>query len=122
MDTISLLNDHRGLMTRPPRTAPKKAKQFVPIYLAEWLERLGVRPVELVKAEIINEGYLSQLRNGHKVRPSPGKLQQIGDFLGITWTMLYQPPPPAETIEKLEQFDAKTLARIMTPKKRSSGG
>lgn len=109
MDKISVGFDHRGMrkpaLKRPPR-------QYAPIYLAEWLAALGVKPVDLVKAEIISEGYLSHLRTGKKLNPSPGKLMQIGGFLKIQWTDLYRPPPSRDTLEQLESLDVTTLARI----------
>jgi hypothetical protein len=95
------------------RTAPKRPpKQYVPVYLAEWLTVLGVAPVDLVKAGVISEGYLSHLRAGKKVNPSPGKLMQIGTFLGIQWTDLYRPPPSRGALDEVGPLDPVTLARV----------
>jgi hypothetical protein len=77
MDITGRRFDHgavkRTVLKRPPR-------QYAPVYLAEWLRALQVAPVELVKAGVISEGYLSLLRSGKRINPSPGKLMQIGQL------------------------------------------
>jgi transcriptional regulator with XRE-family HTH domain len=101
--------DHGG-MKKPLQN--RHRSEFVPVYLAEWLTALGVAPVELVKAEVISEGYLSSLRSGRKVRPSPAKLKEIGTFLKIQWTDLYRPPPPKQVVEGIADLGAATVERI----------
>lgn len=89
-----------------------------PVYLAEWLTRLDVRPVELAKAGLLSEGYVSLLRSGKRVNPRPALLMKIGEFLGITWTNLYRPPPSPSTIAEVEELDPRTLDRL---RKRQRG-
>jgi hypothetical protein len=109
MDITGRRFDHgavkRTVLKRPPR-------QYAPVYLAEWLRALQVAPVELVKAGVISEGYLSLLRSGKRINPSPGKLMQIGGFLRIQWTDLYRPPPSREALEEIGAVDPATLARM----------
>src|SRR6266496_1961431 len=109
MDTRSIRLDH-GRMTKAPQKRPPR--QYAPIYLAEWLDALGVAPVDLVKAAIISEGYLSLLRSGKRLNPSPGKLMKIGEFLKIEWTDLYKPPPSRQSLSEIGNVSETTLARI----------
>jgi transcriptional regulator with XRE-family HTH domain len=109
MDNALLGFDH-ARVSQPPKKRARK--QPVPVYLAEWLDFLEVAPVELVKAEVISEGYLSLLRNGKRVNPSPGKLMQIGTFLKIQWTDLYRRPPTAEAMSAIESLGVDTVERI----------
>jgi transcriptional regulator with XRE-family HTH domain len=102
--------------------APKKRspKQYAPVYLAEWLRILNVAPVELVKADVISEGYLSLLRNGRRLNPSPGKLMQIGAFLGIEWTDLYRLPPTADAVAGFDALGSATVDRIVRSRRRGT--
>jgi hypothetical protein len=115
MDNINSRFDHAG-MKKPAQKRPPRL--YAPVYLAEWLEALGVAPVELVKAGVISEGYLSLIRNNKRLNPSPGKLMQIGDFLKIKWTDLYRRPPTREALDQLDSVDEITLARIRTRLRR----
>lgn len=98
------------------RTRP----QFVPVYLAEWLVRLKVQPVELVKAGVISEGYLSLLRSGGRLNPSPGKLKVIAEFLGIHWTALYERPPSQEAVNEVKTLDNQTLAALQAASRKKA--
>lgn len=115
MDNSSIRFDHGGMKKAVKKRPPK---QYVPVYLAEWLTVLGVAPVDLVKAEVISEGYLSLLRNGKKLNPSPAKLMEIGGFLGIQWTDLYKRPPSQTALDEVDNFGAATLARIRSGSRR----
>jgi transcriptional regulator with XRE-family HTH domain len=111
MDTAPRRIDHDGMRKPSPKKRPPR--QYAPIYLAEWLAVLDVVPVELVKAGVISEGYLSNLRSGKRLNPSPGKLMQIGAFLQIEWTDLYRSPPSSEAIAGMEPLAGTTVERIL---------
>lgn len=110
--------DHNGFDHGGMKRAlhPQRRKQPAPVFIAEWLTYLGVKPVELVKADVLSEGYLSLLRSGKRINPSTDKLIRIGDFLGITWTDLYRQPPPGQVRDALRTFSPKTIERLQRPK------
>ena len=109
MDNLSPRFDHGGMKKAAAKRPPK---QYAPVYLNEWLTALGVKPTELAEAGLISASYVSNLKKGRKLNPSPGKLMQIGAFLKIQWTDLYRPPPSEKAIEELDTFAATTLNRI----------
>jgi transcriptional regulator with XRE-family HTH domain len=97
-------------MKKPLQKRPRP--EYVPVFLAEWIEKLNKRPVDLVDAGVISEGYLSLLRNGGRTNPSPGKLKQIGDYLGIDWRDMYRRPPSNEAVDEVEGLGPSTMAAI----------
>jgi transcriptional regulator with XRE-family HTH domain len=111
MDSEGRKSDPQG-MARARTT--QSSTQHARVYIAEWIEACGKNPVDLVKAEIISEGYLSLLRNGKRLNPSTAKLTQIGAFLGIEWTDLYREPPPREALDTLRGYSPNTLNRLRT--------
>lgn len=102
----------------PGSRSPRQQRSFARAYIREWLDHLGVRPVELVRAEIINEGYLSQLRSGQKTRPSIDKVAAIAEFLGVHWTDLYKPPPNRDIIREISTLHPDTVERIRRSRPR----
>ncbi len=105
---MSLLStDHAWMPSQRHREPPPK------LYIREWLLALGVRARDAHRGAGINEGYLSQLISGQKVKASAYTLKKIGDYLGMAdWTDLYKPPPSREAIRAASMLDPATLARF----------
>lgn len=99
---------------RSPRNVPQR--EFRKLYIGEWVRALGRRPVEVVRATGINEGYLSKLISGAKKNPSFDMLNQIADFLGIPVSYFNRPPPDRQFIEEASELDPKVLAKLMAPR------
>ena len=55
---------------------------------------------------------LSQLISGDKKNPTAAMLAEIGEYLGIPWNYLYQPPPPADFLEQLNAIDPNVAALL----------
>ena len=110
-------SDHRHMPRGYPRRRPQKAVQR--LFIGQWVRALGKRPVDVVRATGINEGYLSELIGGTKTNPSTALLRQIGDSLGIKWHYLYEPPPSKEFIRTATTLDPATLARLMDAQPRN---
>ena len=99
--------DHGEMPLQRPRKTPPK------LYIREWLVALGVRARDVSRGAGVNEGYLSQLISGQKLKASAYTLEKIGNFLGMAdWTDLYKPPPSREAIRAASMLDPNTLARF----------
>lgn len=73
---------------------------------------MGRRPVDVVRATGINEGYLSELIAGNKTNPSAEVLLEIADFLGIPMQYFYRPPPTREQLDQTAGIDPVVLAKL----------
>ncbi len=83
------------------------------LYIREWLVALGTRARDVSRGARINEGYLSQLISGQKIKASAATLKRIGDYLGLPdWTDLYKRPPSREAIKAAAMLNPATLARL----------
>ena len=100
-------------MPRKPVIARRKPRPVPPpLYIGEWIRALGMRPADVARATGRNEGYLSQLINGQKRRPSLGLQKEIADALGIPMMYFVTPPPPREVVEQAGAIDPGVLARL----------
>lgn len=82
-------------------------------YLAEWLARLGRRPVDLATYLDVGESYISNLRSEKRSNPSIGILLDISDWLGITVNDLFQPPPKAQSIKELRGYSPRAIEKLL---------
>jgi hypothetical protein len=95
------------------RMTPQRHREPPPeVFIGEWLHALGVRPRDVARGAHLNEGYLSQLISGQKIKPSTLTVKKIGDFLGMDWRDLYRRPPSAEVIKEAATLDPAILARL----------
>lgn len=115
MDTGKDPADHRFMVGRP-RNAPRRPQRGHTarggLFIGEWIRALGYRPVDVVRATGVNEGYLSELISGKKRNPSVSLLADIADFLGIPMGLLRRPPPDQEFIREAAAIDPAILSRL----------
>lgn len=106
------VSDYRG-MSKSPKTARRRVRREPPpVYIGEWIRALGRRPVDVVRATGMNEGYLSSLINGDKKNPSPALVAEIARALDIPAAYLYSPPPDRALIERTSWIAPDILARL----------
>jgi hypothetical protein len=103
MDTEVPTPDDWGMTFKPPKRGRR-------LFLGEWLDRLGRKPVDLADAVGVGESYISNLVNHRKKNPSSALMLDISEFLGIAVNDLYRPPPPRTAIESTRQLDPAQLA------------
>ena len=89
---------------------PKRT--YRPLYIGQWIIRLGRKPREVAAAAGIDESYLSNLISGEKRNPSAAVLFDISDVLGITVNDLYRPPPPASAVERAGELSPAQIAAL----------
>jgi len=103
-------------MRRP--TPPKRQQTASPLYLGPWLNRLGVKPVELCRGTGLTDAYVSELISGKKNNPSFNAIRDIADFLGIGIDQLRRPPPPEDAIESVGSLPASVIDRLRQGNRR----
>jgi transcriptional regulator with XRE-family HTH domain len=97
-------------MPKAARTSTRK------LYLSEWLDRLGRRPVDLARHLGVGESYVSNLRSEKRSNPSIYILIDISEFLGVTVNDLFMPPPKAGTIGELKTYSTSAVERLLAAK------
>lgn len=101
------------VMVRKPINARRRVPPVQPpLFIGEWIRALGARPADIARATGRNEGYLSELVNKGKTRPSLGFQQEIADALGIPVYYFQRPPPPREFIEQAKELDPAVIDRL----------
>ena len=99
-----------------PKTKKKAVQRpmrhFRLLYIGQWIRALGKRPVDVVRATGINEGYMSELISGGKKNPSGLVLVQIAEYLGIPLSYFYRPPPAQEVLDQVSEIDPAILSRL----------
>lgn len=94
-----------GLGSRPRRPNP-------PLYIGQWIRRLGLKQVDVARGARIGESYMSSIIKGDKY-PRPGILEDIAGAMGLTVEALKKPPPDDHAIRATAGLDAETLARLL---------
>ena len=112
MDMPNDSPDYRPMPKRPGKPPNPFKRQFRLLYVGQWIRALHKRPIDVVRATGINEGYLSELINGRKKNPSGHTLAQIADYLEIPMSYFYRPPPASETLNQLSDLDSAVLNRL----------
>lgn len=118
---FALRDDHRmarNIRSRRARAVIVTEGAEERLYLAEWLRAVDIRPAKLAAATEINEGYLSQLRNGKKTNPGRDVLKAIAAELGIDWKLLYEPPPNQSALDQLRKYGSAVIERLGREPKR----
>lgn len=90
------------------------------IYLAEWMDVLGVRPVDLEESTSITASYISNLSDpgGRRQNPSAIVMLEISEALGITVNDLYTKPPTASIVETLATISPAARQALLNAKPR----
>jgi transcriptional regulator with XRE-family HTH domain len=100
-------------MAQKPTNARRRARPVPPpLHIGEWIRALGMRPADIARATGRNEGYLSEIINGRKTRPSLGLQQEIADALGIPVHYFLRQPPPKDFIEEARMLDPAVIDRL----------
>ena len=88
-------------MAKVPRQPHKRpARPVGELFIGGWIRALGLQPRDVARQAPMNEGYLSQLINGRKKRPTFELLTVVAkaiNFLipGLNFTPdLFRQPPP----------------------------
>jgi transcriptional regulator with XRE-family HTH domain len=97
-------------MPRPPHI--RRPPQIAPLYLGQWLARLGIKPVELCRGTGLTDAYVSELISGKKINPSFNAIRDIADFLGVRIDELRRPPPPDDAVQSVGGLSPSTLDRL----------
>lgn len=93
--------------------APQRRREPQPkLFIGEWIHALGMRPRDVARGAGVNEGYLSQLISGQKIKATPGYVRKMANFLGIDWRDMYDPPPSREALRAAATINPATLARL----------
>lgn len=101
-----------GMPQKPTIARRRPRPASPPLHIGEWIRALGMRPADVARATGRNEGYLSEIINGRKTRPSLGLQQEIADAIGVPVHYFLRPPPPREVIEQAGSLDPSVLARL----------
>lgn len=111
------LPDNPRMAKRPkkPPAPPKMPAERIPLYVGEWIARLGRKPVDVARAVGIGESYLSSIKSQGRTNPSYSILFRIADELGITVDDLRRNPPPRSTVEAVSRLSAKAQERLFDP-------
>ena len=110
--------DHGRMTKRPkPKAQPirpplKLRPAAPPLFVGQWIRALGKTPREVAQGAPVNEGYLSEIINGRKKRPSIEVLNAIAVFLGIPRDKLHSPPPTKDVIEAARALGPSILDRL----------
>jgi hypothetical protein len=111
--TLPIEDDRRRLSTDHAWMPRQPSKDDQPeLFIGQWLSALGIRARDVARGAHINEGYLSQLISGDKVKPTAGMVKKIGDYLKIYWRDLYRRPPSRDVIKEASTLDPAVLARL----------
>lgn len=94
-----------GVGSRPRRPNP-------PLYIGQWIRRLGMRPVDVARGADIGESHMSLIISGKKY-PSAGVLEDIAATMGLTADALKKPPPDDAAIRAMAGLDPGTIARLI---------
>lgn len=86
--------------------------ELPPLFVGEWLARLGIKPTKIAADANVNEGYLSEVIAGGKRNPGRLWLAKVAKAAGIPPHYFNVPPPPVSAINALSQFDTATLDRL----------
>lgn len=101
-----------GMPQKPVKARRKPRPAAPPLHIGEWIRALGMRPADIARATGRNEGYLSEIINGKKTRPSLGLQKEIADAMGIPMQYFLMAPPPREVVEQAGALDPTVLARL----------
>lgn len=113
MDSLGGIHPNRA-MSSPPKKRKAKAPDLSnkPLYIGQWLARLGRRPREVCKGAGVDEGYMSQLISGEKDNPSAEMLRRISEELGISMNDLYKMPPEMDIAPGTHEMRPDQLATL----------
>lgn len=100
----------RGGLFRMP--APRKKPQFRKLFIGEWLNRLGKKPVEAANAIGVTEPYMSEIISGKKKNPGHAILFDLSEWLGISMNDFYRQPPSRAAVEAVENLNPSQLATL----------
>jgi transcriptional regulator with XRE-family HTH domain len=109
MDTEFPSSENRRMSVRGPA---KPQRRPPTLFIGQWVRALGYRPIDVVRATGLNEGYLSELIAGRKTNPSNAVLHTIATAIGIPWHYLLRPPPSPEFLEEAATLDPAVLVRL----------
>ena len=112
MDMTADSSNYRHMPKRPQKPAHAIRRQFRLLYVGQWIRALHKRPIDVVKATGINEGYLSELINGRKKNPSGHVLAAIAEYLEIPMSYFYKPPPAQEFLDQVSELDPAVLSKL----------
>lgn len=115
------LFDHRRMAKsprKPPAIAEKRPTERIPLYVSEWIARLGRRPGEVAKGAGIGESYISLLGSQKRDQPTPTVLFALADELGIKVDDFRHPPPPQSAIASIEQLSPAARAVLFGDRDR----
>ena len=80
-------------------------RTYRPIYLAQWMEALGRRPIDLAKPHTsVTASYISNLCSPARINPSAIVMLEISEALGVTVNDLYQKPPSSGLMDALASY------------------
>ena len=96
--------------SRKPSSRPRRTSTA--LFIGQWIRALGHRPVDVVRATGINEGYLSELIAGRKKNPSAVVLLENATFLNIPIQYLFRPPPDQKFLQEAAAIDPAVLAKL----------
>jgi hypothetical protein len=94
-----------GGMAKTPKAAPR-------LYIGEWMDALGLRQVDVVRATGINGGYLNELISGNKKNPGYLMLSGIADALGVSVEALRRKPPSERAIAAARATGAPNVVEV----------
>lgn len=85
----------------------KRQEERVPLYIGEWIARLGLKQKDVAKDAGIGESHLSNIKTEGRQDPSYSTLYRIADAMGVTVDDLRHPPPAASTVAAVEKLSPK---------------
>lgn len=93
------------------------ARQYKPLFLAEWIARLGHEQSVVVKQTGVSQGYISNLSGGRRANPSAHILREISEYLGISMNDLYLSPPPESDVAAMGRYSPAAREVLMQARK-----
>lgn len=102
---------HRKQLYRPKKVVP--GTEEPPIYLAQWMDALGIIAAKLAVASGVSESYISQITKGDRANPSAKVRAALADGLEIPARFLFEPPPEGEEALNVDRYGMALLARLV---------
>lgn len=114
MDWLSQWRDNARMAKKAAKRRKWQSAHVRTLHLGQWLRALDVKPADIARGIGCSEAYLSNLINGKTEKnPSTEFMLDLSEFLGLGINDLFDPPPPAEEVEKLGKLNRGQWAAFL---------
>lgn len=107
MDMEHGLSDHPEMAK-----TPESPKERIPLFIGEWIARLGLKQKDVAEDAGIGESHLSNIKTEGRQDPSYSTLFRIADAMGITVDDLRHRPPPFSARPPVQPLSPQAQAAL----------